>query len=105
MRDAWCVVRGVSRLRFPVLETIDGAMRPVIEIDEGTGGDEVFAAALAGGEEKGDIGDLLGEHVDGAIDPDDLLVGTGEARAAGTAIFPDNPGGDVGGKGFSIFDF
>jgi hypothetical protein len=61
-------------------------VRTVVEVHEGTGGDEVFAATFAGGEEEGDVGDLLGQGVDGAIDPDNLLVGVGEELAA--------PGGD-----------
>ena len=81
---------------FPVLEAIDVGVRAVIEIEERAGGDEVFATALAGGEEERDMGELLGQDIDGAIDPDDLFVGVGECRTAWAGVFADEPGGDLG---------
>src|SRR5713226_8097621 len=54
---------------FPVLESVDVGMRMGIEVEQWAGGDEGLAAALAAGEEKGNVGDLLGDGVDSAIDP------------------------------------
>jgi len=62
---------------FPILETVDVRVRIGVEIEERTGGDQAFPAPLAGREEERDIGDLFGQDVDGAINPDDLLVGVG----------------------------
>jgi hypothetical protein len=76
-------------------------MRAVVEVDEGTGGDEGFAPALAAREDEGDVGDLLGEYVDGAVDPDDLFVGRVEGNSISIIlIFTSEPGEGFGGKGF-----
>ena len=83
-----------QRTQFPILEAIDVGMRAIIEIEERAGGDEVFATALAGGEKERDIGDLLGEDIDGAIDPDDLFVRVSKARA-GVKILASEPGGGI----------
>jgi len=60
---------------FPVLETVDVRMRMGVKIEERTGSDQVFAATLAGGEEERNVGNLFSQDIDGAINPDDLLVG------------------------------
>jgi len=52
-----------------------------VKIEQGAGRDEVFASAFAAGKEEWNVGDLLGECVDGAIDPDDLLICIGEDGA------------------------
>src|SRR5207249_11437464 len=93
---------------FPVLEAVDLGVGAVVEIGEGGGGDEAFAAAFASGEEEGDVGDLLGKDVDGAIDPDDLLVGVGEERGGeviGVVAEEEGGGGEgaaMGGGGFAV---
>ena len=84
---------------FPVVETIYVGVGLVVEIVEGAGGDEVFAAAFAAGKQKRQIGDLLGQNVDGAIDPGDLGVGVVEERAAGFGVGAGEPGGGVWGNG------
>ena len=85
---------------FPVLEAVDLGVRTVVEIHEGAGGDQSFFAALAPGQDKGDVGDLLSDGVDGAIDPDDLLVGVVEKGAGGGRVVGGEPG--RGGEGFLI---
>jgi hypothetical protein len=77
---------------FPVLEGVDTGMRMRIEVEQRAGGDEGFAAAFAAGEEERNVGDLLGDGVDGAIDPDYLFVSVGEARRVrGRGIFASEP--------------
>jgi len=56
------------------LETVEIAMGPVVKIDERAAGDEGFASAFATGEEEWDVGNLFGESIDGAINPNDLLI-------------------------------
>ncbi len=63
---------------FPVLEAIDVRMGAGVEVMQRAAGDEGLATALAGGEEERDVGDLLGEDIDSAIDPGDLVVGVGK---------------------------
>jgi hypothetical protein len=73
-------------------------VRAIVEIVQGTAGDQVFAAAFATREEEGDVGDLFGQDVYCAIDPDDLLVGVAEEGAAGVDGFAAQPGDGGGGK-------
>ena len=42
---------------FPVLEAVDLGVRAGVEVNEGAGGDEVLAGAVADGEAEGDVGD------------------------------------------------
>lgn len=64
-----------------------------VEIEKGAGSDQGFTAALAARKKKGNAGDLLGDGIDGAIDPDDLLVGADEARSVRAGgIFAAEPG-------------
>ena len=63
------------------MEAVDVRMWVGIEIMERAGGDQRFATAFAGGEKEWNVRDLLGENVDGAIDPNDLLIGIGERDA------------------------
>ena len=51
---------------FPVLEAVDVRMGLIIEVMEGAGGNEVFAAAFAAAEQEGNVGDLFGEDEEGA---------------------------------------
>src|ERR1041384_3217023 len=71
---------------LPVLEAVYLRVRAGVEIGQWAGGDEVFATAGAAGKEEGDIGDLLGEDVDGAINPDGLFVGVEEDGAGGIGV-------------------
>ena len=73
-------------------------MRLGVEIEERAGSDEIFAAAFAPGEEKWDIGDLFGDDIDGAVHPDDLLVGIGKTGTGGK-IGAGKPSGGVEGTG------
>ncbi|MPN22959.1 hypothetical protein SDC9_170344 [bioreactor metagenome] len=57
----------------PVHQRVGGT----IEIMQRPAGDEVFTSAFAGREEERDVGDLLGEDIDGAVNPHDLLVNVG----------------------------
>ena len=95
--DALAAEHEPDDAEFPVLEAVDVGVGPGVEIQEGPGGDEVFATALAAREEKGDIGDLLGEDVDGAVNPDDLFVGAGEDGPGRVGLFGAEPG--EGGRG------
>jgi hypothetical protein len=88
---------------FPVLEAVDVGMGLVVEIAERAGGDEVFASAFAAREKEGNVGNLFGENVDGAIDPDDLLVGVAQQRAGIVAWSAVGPEGI--GEGFLICAF
>jgi len=72
--------------QFPVLEPVYLRVWTGVEIQQRAGGDEVFATARAGGEEERDVGDLIGQDVDGAVNPDDLLIGVGEDRTAAAAV-------------------
>jgi len=85
---------------FPVLEPGETGVGAIIEIDERAGGNEVFAAAFTGGKEEGDIGDLLGDGIHGAVNPDDLLVGVGEESAGAGNGVAGEEGVDVGRKRF-----
>lgn len=77
------------------MKAIDVGMGLVIEIDEGAGGNEVFAAALAVGKEERDVRDLFGEDGGGAVHPGDLFVGIeqGEIVVTGGAVVAAEPGG------------
>jgi hypothetical protein len=68
----------------------------IVEIMQWTGRDEVFAAALAGGKQKRDVGDLFGKDVDSAVNPNDLLVGVGKTRA-GIGVLAREPSGGIEG--------
>ena len=83
---------------FPVLEAVDLRMGAVVEVVERAGGDEIFPAAFTAGEEERDVGDLLGDDIDGAIHPDDLLVGVRKTGTGGK-IGAGKPGGGVEGTG------
>src|SRR5262245_28205053 len=85
---------------FPVLETVEVWMGAIVKVQERAAGDKGFASALAGGEQEGDIGDLLGQDIDSAIYPDDLFVGAGEHRRRGGVLVAAEPGADVEGSGF-----
>ena len=90
------------------MKGVDVRVRMRVEIEQRAGGDEGFAAALTAGEDEGDAGDLLGDGVDGAIDPDDLLVGAGEAGLDDSAdVVAAEPGESGGGEvgGFLVLDF
>src|SRR5689334_22334419 len=62
-------------------------MRAVVEGVQGAGGDEVLLATWALGEKEGDVGDLLGQDINGAINPDDLLIGVGKDGTADGRVF------------------
>ncbi len=89
---------------FPVFEAAELRMRAGVEIDEGAGGDEVFASAFAAGKSERDIRDLFRERVHRAIHPDDLLVGVGEHRAGRFGFFAAEPSGRGGVEGFMMYD-
>jgi len=84
------------------LEASEPRVRPVIEIDKGTGGDLGFAFAAVAREAEGDVGDLLGDDAGGAVYPGALFEGVGEGGAEGD-VLADQPGFAV--KGFLISDF
>ena len=67
----------------------------IVEIEKRAGSDESFAPALASGEDKRNVRDLFGEDIDGAIDPDDLLIGVGQNAAAAVDVFAAEPGACV----------
>ena len=97
--DAFAAEEEPEDAEFPVLEGVEARVGMGIEVQQWTGGDKGFAAALAAGEEKRDIGDLFSDGVDGAIDPDDLLVRAGKVRrAGGWAVFATEPGEGLGGE-------
>src|SRR5690242_15732196 len=73
-------------------------MRAFVEINERTRRDEVLATALAVGEQEGNIGDLLGQDVDGAVDPDYLLIGVVHDRGRRGDVVTGEPGEGFGGK-------
>ena len=77
---------------FPVLESVEVRMWAIVEVVQRAGGDEGFAAAFPAGEQERDIGDLFGEDVDRAIDPDDLLIGVGKRGTGVVDIFATKPG-------------
>jgi hypothetical protein len=91
--DALAAEHEPDDAEFPILEAGDEGMRLVVEIMQWAGGDEVLAAPLARGKEERDAGDLLGQDVDGTVDPGELLVGAGE-EGGGTRV-----GGGDGGEG------
>jgi hypothetical protein len=66
-------------------------VRTVVEIEERSGSNEGFAATVADAEEEWNVGDLFSEDVDGAVNPDDLLVGVGEHRAGGANVLAAEP--------------
>jgi hypothetical protein len=88
---------------LPILEAIDLWMGLVVEAEKRAGSEQVFAATFAGGEEEGDVGNLLGQDIDGAIDPDDLLVGIvkGDGGVGGGTGHPgEHFGGELGDGDF-----
>jgi len=70
---------------------------------ERAGGDQVFAAAFAVGEEEWNIGDLFGDGVYGAVNPGGLFVGVAHGRAAAAEVVAGEPSLRI--EGFHIFDF
>src|SRR5579859_99100 len=83
---------------FPILETVDVRVWVVVKIGEWAGGDDLFSVGCGGGKAERDVGDLFGDSVDGAIDPNDLLVRIGEDGAGGRG-FGAEPGEGLGGQG------
>src|SRR6266404_5843030 len=83
---------------FPILEPVDLGMGPGVEIQEGAAGDQLLPAPVATGEEERDVGDLLGQNVDGAVNPNNLLVGVGKDWTACGGVLAAEPGGCVGDR-------
>ena len=77
---------------LPILEAVQVRVRVGVEINQWAGGDEGFAATVAGREKEGDVGDLLGERVDGAVNPNNLFISTGEDRAGIFILVASEPG-------------
>ena len=88
----------VEDAELPILEFIDVRMGLGIEIEKRAGRDEIFATTFTPGKEKWDIGDLFGDDIDGAVHPDDLLVGIGKTGTGGK-IGAGKPSGGVEGTG------
>jgi len=76
---------------FPVLEAIYLGMRMVVKVQQGTGGDEGFAASIPCGEKEWDVGDLLSQDVDRTVNPDNLLVGVGKDGAGAVEVVAAEP--------------
>jgi hypothetical protein len=102
--DAFAAEHEPEDTEFPILEGVDVWVRGGIEILEGPGGDEVFAATFAAGKEEWDIGDLLGKNIDGAVDPHHLFVRIAEEWGGGMRLLAAEPrecgGGEVGDGDF-----
>src|SRR6266478_5430323 len=77
--------------QLPVLEAIYLGVRMVVKVQQRTGGNEGFAATITGGEKEWDVGDLLGQDVDGPINPDDLLIGVGQDGAGAVEVVAAEP--------------
>src|SRR5260221_417058 len=67
-------------------------MGMVVEINQRPIRNEIFPSALAAGKQKGNISDLLGQNIDGAIYPDHLLIRIGEDRSGGGQVRALQPG-------------
>src|SRR6266478_2990498 len=83
---------------FPILEPIEVGVGPVVKLNERTARDESLASALAGGDQERDVGDLLGERVDCAVNPDNLFVGAGEDRAVIFVFLASQPSSGAWGN-------
>src|SRR5713101_4149432 len=77
--------------QLPILEAVYVRVRMVVKVHQRTGGNQGFAPAVAGGEEERNVGDLLGQDVDGAINPDHLLIGIGKNRGRGLGLVAAQP--------------
>ena len=75
------------------MEPIDVGMRTGVEIEEGAARNQVFSSTFPGRKEKGNVGNLFGQNVDGAIDPDNLLVSVGKDGGGIVGILTAQPGG------------
>src|SRR5258706_14070981 len=53
----------------------------IVKLLKRPGGDKGFPAAVATGRQERNIGNLLGDGVNSAINPDDLLIGIGQDRS------------------------
>src|ERR1051326_5443345 len=67
------------------------AVRLLVEVEQWPFGNESFTAAFASREKKRDVCDLIGEGVNGAVNPDDLLVGV-RKDGAGWDVVALEPG-------------
>ena len=76
---------------LPILETVHAGMWPVVKIRERSGCNQSLPATVAGREKERDVGDLLGQDVDGAVNPDHLLIGVREGRTSRVEILATEP--------------
>ncbi len=84
---------------LPIAEAVEAAVRVLVEVGQRAGGYESFAPTVATGEQEWNVGDLFGDDVDGAVDPDDLLVGIREGWALMDVVTAE-PGGQTWINGF-----
>ena len=77
--------------QLPILETVHASMWPVVKIQKRAGGNQGFTATVAGREEERNVRDLLGQDVDGAVNPDDLLVSIRQRGTSGIEILTTKP--------------
>src|SRR5438552_3100610 len=85
--------------QLPVLEPVYVRVRMFVKIQQRPSCDQRFAASISSGKQERNVRHLFRQHIDGAIDPYHLLVGVGEDRASGLALFAPQPGGGVKGPG------
>ena len=88
--------------QFPIFELTDLRMWSGVEIDQRSGADEIFSATWSCGKKKWNIGDLFSEHINRAINPDDLLIGIAQSSASAFRVITAKPGGSGGGKGLLL---
>src|SRR5258708_38198963 len=59
--------------QFPIFEAVDLRMGTVVEIHEGSGGDQLLAGSSGGRKPERNVRNLLGQRIDGAVHPNNVL--------------------------------
>jgi len=73
------------------LKAVELRMRTVVEVNQGAGSDQGFAATFAIREEEGNVGDLFGENVDAAVNPRDLFESIDEVGCLARGLVTADP--------------
>ena len=89
--EAFAAEHEPNDAQLPILETVHASMWPVVKIQKLPGGNQGLAATVAGREKERNVRNLLGQDVDGAVNPDDLLVSIRQRGTSGIEILATEP--------------